>query len=119
MFEAAFWLVVKHFVCDYPLQAMPYQYKNKGTYGHPGGLLHASIHVLGTAVVLWFFVGAAAILWALADGIAHYHIDYAKVRICAHFGLQPNNSEWYWIILGFDQLLHYVTYFGIVWFALP
>lgn len=118
MFEAVLWLTVKHFVCDYPLQAMPYQYKNKGTYGHPGGLLHASIHVAGTALVLWFFVGPAALLWGLVDGAIHYHIDYAKMRIGAAYGLLPTNSEWYWILLGFDQLLHYLTYFAIVKVAL-
>jgi len=30
------------------------------------------------------------------------------------FGLQANNSEWFWILLGFDQLLHHLTYFAIV-----
>ncbi|MEP7292538.1 MAG: hypothetical protein ABI835_12190, partial [Chloroflexota bacterium] len=33
-----FILELKHFVFDYPLQR-PYQFLNKGTYGHPGGIL--------------------------------------------------------------------------------
>ncbi len=37
-------LMVKHAVADFFLQT-PYQYCNKGTYGHPGGFLHAGIHV--------------------------------------------------------------------------
>ena len=34
-------LMVKHALADFYLQT-PYQYLNKGTYGHPGGLLHAA-----------------------------------------------------------------------------
>ena len=49
-------LLTKHLIVDFPLQAFPYQYKNKGTYGHPGGLLHAGLHLLGTFLVLVFFV---------------------------------------------------------------
>lgn len=41
MVELLFWLFTKHFIVDFPLQAFPYQYQNKGTYGHPGGLLHS------------------------------------------------------------------------------
>ena len=33
-------LQIKHFICDYPLQTA-YQLRNKGTYGHPGGIIHA------------------------------------------------------------------------------
>lgn len=46
---------IKHFICDFPLQAFPYQYLNKGTYGHPGGLIHATIHYIGTYIILSFF----------------------------------------------------------------
>jgi len=45
-------LTVKHFIVDFPLQAHPYQYKNKGTYGHPGGLLHSGLHLVGTLLFL-------------------------------------------------------------------
>lgn len=108
-----FWLTVKHFFCDFPLQANPYMYANKGKYGHPGGLLHAGIHVGGTYIVLAALAMPWALYLALADGLIHYHIDLAKVRIGAAYNLKPDNSEYYWMLLGFDQLLHYMTYFGI------
>ncbi len=111
-----FWLVVKHFLCDFPLQAQPWQYRNKGTYGHPGGILHASTHLFGTALV-FTFITPAALLYGLVDAVAHYHIDYAKMKLGAIYGLKPDNSEWFWILLGIDQLLHYMTYFIIVWIA--
>lgn len=109
-------LVLKHFICDFPLQACPFMYLNKGTYGHIGGIFHAIIHVLGTFfVVAIFFSPLVAGAAAVVDGFAHYHIDFAKMRIGALMGWGPTTSEWFWILLGFDQLLHYLTYFGIVY----
>lgn len=108
-------LIIKHFVCDFPLQAFPYMYNNKGIYGHLGGILHASVHAFGTAAVLLAcgFSGDIAFWGGWIDGIIHYHIDWAKMRLGAYMGWMPNNSEWFWILLGFDQLLHYLTYWGI------
>lgn len=107
-------LTVKHFVCDFPLQAFPYQYRNKGTYGHPGGLLHSGIHLAGALAVLGLL--APAFWWlALVDAVAHYHIDWAKMNLGKRWGLRPDNSEWFWILLGVDQLLHSLTYIGMVW----
>ena len=117
MFEALFLLFIKHFICDFPLQANPWMYRNKGTYMHPGGIAHASIHALGTLLVLAPFIGSASVLYAGIDLLVHYHIDWAKMNVSKRYDLQPNNSERFWILLGFDQLLHHITYFMIVYFA--
>ena len=109
MIELFFLFSLKHFICDFPLQAHPYLYGNKGKYGHPGGIIHAGIHGLGTMLILPAFPFAA-----IADFAAHYHIDFLKMRVNAHYNLKPDNSEWFWILLGFDQLLHYATYAGIL-----
>ena len=52
MFEILVWLLVKHYICDFPLQAHPWLYSRKGDYGAPGGIAHALIHGAGSAVVL-------------------------------------------------------------------
>jgi len=117
MFEALFLLFFKHFICDFPLQANPWIYRNKGTYMHPGGITHAGIHALGTLLVLAPFIGNACLLYAMIDMVLHYHIDWAKMNVNKRYDLQPNSSERFWILLGFDQWLHHVTYFGIVYFA--
>ena len=113
-------LFVKHFVVDFMLQT-PYMYLNKGTYLHGGGILHATLHGMATAFILASFVFLGTIqislfvvfLIALAEAIAHYHIDWAKVKTNTHYGLKPDNSEKYWWLLGFDQLLHSLTYVAI------
>lgn len=114
MFEALLFLFIKHFICDFPLQAFSWMYRNKGTYGHAGGLTHSALHGIGTFTVLVFYLGSHAWLFALADTIIHYHIDWAKMNVNKRLNLKADNSEWFWILLGFDQLLHHLTYFAIV-----
>jgi hypothetical protein len=111
--EIIFWLMIKHFICDFPLQTR-YQCCNKGIYGHPGGIIHALIHALGTVIVFIWPVGLVAVVCGLIDGIIHYHIDWWKMAINAKYNLQPEN-KWFWNFLGIDQLLHFFTYYGLVW----
>ena len=106
---------IKHFLADFPLQVWPYMFANKGTYGHPGGILHAIIHFLGTLIVLLcvktgIFV---SLLLSALDFVIHYHVDFLKMKTNAHFKLTPQTS-WFWILLGIDQLFHQLTYILIV-----
>lgn len=89
-------------------------YRNKGSYGHVGGLAHAAVHGVGTFAVLVFWLGSHAWIFALADAAIHYHVDWAKTNAGQHFNLKADNSDWFWILLGFDQLLHQLSYFAIV-----
>jgi len=109
------YLAVKHTAGDFFLQT-PYQYENKGIYGHPGGLLHALIHAGLTLPVLLILAPASAglaLAIPAAEFAAHYHIDWVKERIVKGWGLTADHS-WYWRVLGVDQLLHGLTYVGIV-----
>lgn len=101
-------LFVKHFVADALLQT-PYQYLNKGNVRHPGGYVHALIHIIGsfTSFMAWsfvfifgylFFSGVsnfvgvsiysiilnftiASLILSLVDGVVHYIIDWSKVNL--------------------------------------
>ncbi len=117
MFEALLFLFIKHFICDFPLQAFPWIYNNKGRYLHPGGIVHAGLHGIGTSLVLFPFVGSATFIYGLVDMVVHYHIDWAKMNLSEHYDLKPSNSERFWILLGLDQLLHHLTYFAIIYYA--
>lgn len=109
-------LAVKHFLADFALQT-GYQAANKGRYLHPGGLTHVATHgVLSVAVLapltlepFGLGLGALLVLCA-AEIVVHYHIDVVKARLSA--GLDPARS-WFWIALGFDQLLHGLTYLAM------
>ena len=102
-------LQVKHFIIYFPLQTR-YQWANKGTYGHPGGVLHAGLHAVGTYLCVALVAGhTIAFGLALIDWLVHYHIDWAKMRLNARLGLTPADSR-FWVLLGLDQLLHQLTY---------
>jgi len=108
-------LFSKHFIVDFPLQT-PYQWMNKGTYGHAGGLLHASLHALGTLLV-FLFVNASlegAIILALIDGFIHYHIDWAKMKLNSYYQWKADKHPQFWTLLGLDQYLHALTYILLV-----
>lgn len=123
-------LFFKHLICDFTKLQGPYQYKNKGTYGHPGGILHVSIHLLGTVVSL-ILMGCLLISSGHYTGdeiplnnmfqvltieaLSHYHMDWAKVKICKAANWLPTNSTEYWLMLGIDQFVHYVTYLLMAW----
>lgn len=114
MLEALLWLFVKHFICDFPLQASSWIYRNKGNYGHIGGLTHAVIHGIGTFAVLYYWLGTNAWVYAVIDMLIHYHIDWTKAYISKKLDIRADNSTWFWTLLGFDQLLHHLTYFLII-----
>jgi len=111
------WLVLalfaKHFVVDFPLQHR-YQYSNKGTYLHPGGLLHAGLHGIGTWICFAWYAPVAAAWLAWADAVIHYHIDWAKTNLNARMGWSPNTHDQFWWLLGLDQFLHALTYIWLV-----
>ena len=108
-------LLAKHMAADFFLQT-PYQYLNKGTYGHPGGLLHSAIHVALTPLVYLVIAPASLLLVAgiaLGEFAVHYHIDWAKEQIVRRNGWTPQSGG-FWNALGIDQLLHGLTYLAIV-----
>lgn len=114
IFLALLLLQAKHFVFDYVLQT-PFQYLNKGRYGHPGGVLHAGLHVIGTtAAFLAITPGLALGAFILAaEFVLHYHIDWTKEQVMRRWKLSPDMAS-YWYAHGADQFMHQATYIGIV-----
>jgi len=108
-------LFTKHFIFDFVYQP-PYQWQNKGTYGHWGGLVHALQHGIATWLILAIYIPwySAALLCALEMAF-HYHIDYFKMNINRIYGWKCNTHNEFWILTGADQYLHALTYIWIVW----
>ena len=106
-------LNLKHFLLDFAYQP-PYQWHNKGTYGHLGGIVHAGQHSLATLVLLCFFTHPVAALWlSFVEFFIHYHMDWFKMNYNKKKGWGPTTHNQFWILLGFDQLIHSLTYIGI------
>jgi len=108
-------LMAKHAVADFYLQTA-YQFLNKGTYGHPGGLLHAGIHVALTPLV-YLVLAPTTLLLTLSitagEFLVHYHTDWLKEQINRRKGWTVNDHN-FWSLLGTDQLVHGLTYLAIV-----
>ncbi|HET9936076.1 MAG TPA: DUF3307 domain-containing protein [Methyloceanibacter sp.] len=108
-------LMVKHALADFYLQTR-YQYLNKGTYGHPGGLLHAAIHMALTPFVYLVLLPGSLLLAgsiALGEFLVHYHVDWLKEQILRRNEL-TTQTPGFWHALGADQLIHGLTYLVIV-----
>jgi hypothetical protein len=106
-------LQIKHFVCDYTLQNS-YQLLNKGTYMHPGGVLHAGLHALFTMAAFLVVLPTLTLGLGIVVGefLVHYHIDWTKEQVIRYAGWTPAQTQFWWAI-GFDQLLHQLTYIAI------
>lgn len=110
-------LQFKHFIFDFWYQP-PYQFMNKGTYGHWGGLVHSGQHVISTFFILLFWVSwPLALTIAIAEFLVHYHIDWAKMNINKAKGWTTTHNQ-FWQLLGVDQLLHQLTYVAIIFAAI-
>lgn len=115
------YLLTKHAIADFFLQTR-YQWANKGRYGHPGGMLHAAIHVAMSAPVLLILTPASLEYAAAVLGteyVIHYHCDWIKEQVVKRGGWTPTTDK-FWRAMGLDQLVHGLTYVGMVWaLALP
>ena len=103
---------VKHFIADFLMQ-YDYMLREKGIYGATGGIHHAIVHASFTFLILAFFCSNANTIIALSflDFAVHYHVDFIKQQL--NKGL-TTADRMFWVWLGADQALHYLTYVGII-----
>ena len=117
--------IIKHFICDFTKIQTPAMYMNKGTYGHPGGIAHACVHVVASALILCFFIPAVEPrgVWEnlgifvgllLFEGLVHYHMDWFRLWWNERKGYRCDLSDKFWFWLGIDQMVHYLTYIIMV-----
>lgn len=111
-------LFTKHLVFDFLYQP-PYQWQNKGTYGHWGGLVHAAQHGIATWLILLLYnpfhlSGPQIWLLALAETLIHYHMDWFKMWLNKRKGWTATTHNEFWILTGVDQYVHSMTYVGIL-----
>lgn len=111
-------LQTKHLIVDWIWQPK-FEYANKGTYLHWGGIRHALKNAVGTGLCLlliapWYTV----LLLTVLDFIIHYHIDWSKMNINSRMKWGPLTHCEFWWLTGFDQYLHQITYILLVYLAI-
>lgn len=105
-----FLLFVKHFLADFVWQSET-MVLGKRQYGQLGGLQHSALHGALTYVILMHFLDLqACVMLAIIDAVVHYHVDWAKMNITKNY-TADDKQFWFWV--GFDQLLHALTYLVI------
>ncbi len=52
---------------------------------------------------------------AIAEFGIHYHTDWLKMNINKYFGWGATTHNEFWVLLGVDQLIHSLTYIGMVY----
>lgn len=114
-----FGLQLKHLLIDWCLQP-PYEYLNKGKYGHWGGIRHSLKNAIGTVSVFASLLPVSLIfskvifIILIADFLIHYHVDWLKMNINKYMQYTPTNSENFWRLTGIDQFIHQITYIGLI-----
>ena len=98
-------LVIKHFICDWLLQT-EWMAKNKGD-NMLALFLHGLVNGVGTFMVLAFVGFHAAILGLILDTGSHMSMDRLKTSVNKEMKLDASQSP-YWILIGFDQMVHMV-----------
>ncbi|MBR5638748.1 MAG: DUF3307 domain-containing protein [Muribaculaceae bacterium] len=114
-------LLVCHFLADFCLTTSQ-MIEAKATGKHLQHIvLHAAVHAVMMGVVLLVFgVSSAVVVWLFAfELITHLAIDYGKGFLGRKFmALGDNTTKPFWVLYGFDQLLHLMVVVAIVYFAL-
>ncbi|OAN74085.1 hypothetical protein A8B82_18880 [Sulfitobacter sp. EhC04] len=108
-------LQVKHLFADYFLQT-PRMLSDRARYLHLGRVQHAGVHT-GLSLVALLLVGVGpmlALVIFLAEGVAHFHIDWIKGRHAESSGKGPDQAG-YWHAFGVDQMMHQLTYVAMLW----
>jgi Protein of unknown function (DUF3307) len=108
--SAAF--VVKQFLADFPLQS---NWMARGKERANGYLVplfaHASVHGVMSGLIALFFLPS---LWWVGgvDFLIHFATDLGKSSIGRRAKWTPADVA-FWILFGFDQLVHHLTGLGI------
>jgi hypothetical protein len=99
--EFILWILLGHYICDYPLQGS-FLAQTKGQYWY-SLLVHSLIYGLGMALV-FKVLGVFAIWKAVVLVISHIIIDYKKVTA-------KNKEKALTSYLYIDQALHLIINF--------
>jgi hypothetical protein len=109
-------LLIKHYIADWIMQTTRIALE-KGTNASLL-LLHSLHHIIGTAMVLiWFVEPFPLLLICISEFILHSVIDYVK-SCPTMLGQYKYPTQQYFIWMGFDQLLHQLSYLAIVVFLM-
>jgi len=110
-------VIAMHWVADFVLQT-DWQAKNKSKDNF-ALLFHVLTYTICIFVSGIFFLTNQLTsenikiweLWALANGIVHFAVDYVTSRINTYLWNKGRVHDFF-VMVGFDQMIHYACLFG-------
>lgn len=108
-------LQLKHLLVDWCWQP-EYEWKNKGIFGHWGGIRHSVKNGFGTAICFGIMgIAFPTIFYVFCiDFGVHYLIDWCKMNINKKMGWAPTTHNQFWWLTGLDQCLHQLCYILLI-----
>jgi hypothetical protein len=112
-FYGLIWLLFAHWVADFVLQSDKMAL-NKSKSNRALSL-HVAVYtfaMMGAAIPLGIILGLPywtpmLSVWLLINAAAHFVTDYITSRITSR--LYENHRHYFYVMIGFDQLIHYFT----------
>ena len=116
-FQIIMTVIAIHWVADFVLQT-DWQAKNKSKNNF-ALLFHVTTYTICIFVCGIFFLANQLTLenikiwelWALANGIVHFAVDYVTSRINTYLWNKGRVHDFF-VMVGFDQVIHYACLFG-------
>lgn len=109
---AVYGILVGHFIADFVCQS-DWMAVNKSQRWDALAwhvAVYAAVMVLMLVALVPTQEGAA--VWLAVNAVAHFLQDAIASRVMSRLrSFQGGSQHWFFIALGFDQLLHYVTLF--------
>ena len=109
-------LLVCHYLADFCL-TLPAMIRAKADGRNLWPImLHALVHALlvGLCLLVWGVTWKMLLLLMALELVTHFLIDTCKARLSAHYAqLADIRNKAYWILYGFDQLLHLLVLVAI------
>lgn len=111
-------LLMCHYLADFCF-TFPAMIKAKADGRNPWPImLHTGIHagLVGISLLLWGVSWNLLLMLALVEFVSHFLIDTAKGRLTARYFILANmQKKPYWMLYGFDQLLHLLV-IVMIWY---
>lgn len=122
----------KHWLADYPLQGRFMLGKFRDDWGFVLPLLaHVGVHALGTFLIVFRFGVAQALTLAAFDATVHFMMDRAKASkrylgrykpLTSETAPTATEAQWrsnnrFWWAVGFDQGVHHLTHYAIIFWV--
>ena len=116
-FQTIMTVIAMHWVADFVLQT-DWQAKNKSKDNF-ALLFHVITYTICIFLCGIFFLTNELTaqnikiweLWALANGVVHFGVDYVTSRINTYLWNKGRVHDFF-VMVGFDQLIHYACLFG-------